>query len=230
MKKHLVIILLAAFLFSTQVFCSDRSTKKYDIQDFKKVEISNGMQLKLNQSSSYSIEVNAEKEDFEYLKVVKKGSSLQIYIDKNNYQKKGDINIIISLPELTGLDLSGGSVADISMKIIDSFEGELSGGSELSGNLTCDDITIDLSGGSTTDLKGTAKNFHSEGSGGSIFHLKDFSVTNVNADLSGGSILKINMNGTLDVDASGGSKVVYYGNAKPGNTDFSGGSGISKGD
>jgi Putative auto-transporter adhesin, head GIN domain len=222
--------LLIGFLFSIRLFPSDRTTKNYDIQNFKKIEISDGMILKLNQSSTYSIEVNAEKEDFEYLKLEKKGTTLEIYIDKNNYRKRGDINISISLPELTKLDLSSGSVADISMKIDDAFEGELSGGSELSGNLTCSNITFNLSGGSTTDIKGTAKNFNADGSGGSIFHLKDFSVKNVNADFSGGSHLDITMNGILNADASGGSRIVYYGNAVISNTDFSGGSGISKGD
>ena len=188
------------------------------------------MLLKIDQSSSYSIEINAEKEDFEYLKVEKKGSTLEIYIDKNNYRKHGDIKVIIQLPALKGLALSGGAQGKISMDVKDDFEGELSGGAEITGNLSCADINLEVSGGSVVSLSGNGTNLTADASGGSIYHLKDFSVKNVNVDLSGGSRLEIQMNGTLNIDASGGSRVVYYGNAKMGSTDFSGGSGVSRGD
>ena len=215
---------------SVTVYPADRITKKYTDKDFTKVEAGSGMLLKIDQSSSYSIEVNAEKEDFEYLKVEKKGITLKIYIDKNNYRKHGDIKVIIQMPALKGLDLSGGAQGKLSMKISDDFESELSGGAEISGNLSCSDLNLEISGGSVVSLSGSGKNLSADASGGSIYHLKDFSVKDVNVDLSGGSRLEIQMNGTLDVDASGGSKVVYYGNAKLGSTDFSGGSGVSKGD
>lgn len=80
------------------------------------------------------------------------------------------------------------------------------------------------------ELKGKGENLNADGSGGSKIRLKDFSVKNVNADLSGGSTVWVNMNGTLNSDQSGGSRLYYYGNMSLGNTSFSGGAGISKGD
>jgi hypothetical protein len=38
------------------------------------------------------------------------------------------------------------------------------------------------------------------------------------------------MNGRLNADQSGGSSVVYYGNATMGTTDLSGGASVSKGE
>jgi len=232
MKRILGSILILAVYLITSVnsYPADRTTKKYDFKDFSKVEAGSGMLIDISQSSSYSIEINAEQEDFEYLKVEKKGNSLEIYIDKNNYRKHGDIKIKIQMPLLRGIDLSGGAEGKMSMDIKDNFECGLSGGAVLSGNLSCRDINLETSGGSVINLNGSGENLIVEGSGGSIYRLKDFSVKNVDADLSGGSRLEIKMNGTLDVDGSGGSRVVYYGNAKLGHTDFSGGSGISQGD
>ena len=232
MKKIIVsLLILIGFLFSTvNTYPADRQTKKYDFNDFSKVEAGNGMLLNISQSSSYSIEINAEQEDFKYLKVEKRGNTLEIYIDKNNYRKHGDIKVKINMSSLTGLGLSGGAQAKLSMDIKDNFEGDFSGGSKLSGNLSCTNINLEISGGSEIHLTGTGGNLTADASGGGIFHLKEFNVKDVNADLSGGSRLEIKMDGTLNVDASGGSRVIYYGSAKIGQTDFSGGSGISQGD
>ncbi len=225
-----ILILVIYLITSANSYPADRATKKYDFKDFSKVEAGSGMLVNISQSSSYSIEINAEQEDFKYLKVEQTGNTLEIYIDRNNYRKHGDIKVKILMPSLTGLDLSGGAEGKLSMNIKDNFECGLSGGAELSGNLSCGDIKLEISGGGVISLNGTGENLTAEGSGGSVYHLRDFSVKNVDADLSGGSRLEIKMNGTLDVDGSGGSRVVYYGNAKLGHTDFSGGSGISQGD
>ena len=222
--------LIFYYLFQYQSYSADRVTGKYDFKDFNVVEVSNGILLNITQSASYSIEANADEKDFAHLKVDKEGTRLKIYIDKNNYRKHGDINIDIKMPSLTGLDLSGGSKGKVEMDVMDNFNCELSGGAELLGTLSCEDIKTEISGGSSVNLSGKGNNLSADASGGSIFHLKDFTVKNVDTDLSGGSRLEIKMNGTLNVDASGGSRVVYYGNTKVGNTDFSGGSGISKGD
>jgi hypothetical protein len=225
-----IFILNICLAITGNIYPADRTTKKYDYKDFSKVEAGSGMLVKISQSSSYNIEINAEEEDFEYLKVEKNGNDLRIYIDKNNYRKHGDIKIDIKMPVLTGLDLSGGAQGKLSMDIKDNFNCELSGGAEVSGNLSCENINLEISGGSIINLSGKGADLTADASGGSVYHLKDFSVKSVDVDLSGGSRLEINMNGTLNVDASGGSRVIYYGNATLGSTDFSGGSGISKGE
>jgi hypothetical protein len=230
MKKTVILYGLILYLLITNLnFPANRITKKYIYKDFNKVEVSNGMLLNVTQSSDFNIEVNAEESDFEYLKVEKKENTLRIYIDKENYRKSGDIKIDIQLPSLTGLDLSGGSQGKVAMDIADNFDCELSGGAGIAGSLSCNNINMEISGGSTVSLSGKGTNLTVEGSGGSIFHLKNYNVKNVDVDLSGGSRLEINMNGILNGDASGGSRVIYYGDAKIGNTDFSGGAGISRG-
>ncbi len=230
MKKTMILYSLILCLFITNlIFPANRITKKYIFNDFNKIEVSNGMLLNVTQSSTFNIEVNAEESDFEYLRVEKKENNLLIYIDSDNYRKSGDIKIDIQMPSLTGLDLSGGSRGKVTMDIKDNFACELSGGAEIAGRLSCENINMEISGGSTVNLSGKGTDLTIEGSGGSIFHLKNYTVKNADVDLSGGSRLEISMNGTLNVDASGGSRVIYYGDAKIGNTDLSGGAGISRG-
>ncbi len=234
MKKMLLTILpvILIFVFTSKVFASE--TKTYDFKDFTSVEVGSGMLLTITQSDSYSIEVNADKKDFDHLRVEKKGSTLKFYL-KNSFfsffgHRHGRIEVNIKMPSLTGLDLSGGSIGNITMdESSKRFNAGLSGGSSLKGNLNCKNISMGLSGGSKVEISGKGNDIKLEGSGGSIFKLKDFSVGNVDAELSGGSHVTITMNGTLNTDQSGGSRIVYYGNAILGNTDFSGGSGVTKG-
>ena len=214
MKKYFTLIIaLLILMFCSSLFAQSQ-TKNYDYKNFTKVEAGWGMQLTITQSDDYSIVVNADERDFKYLKVEKDGSSLKFYIDKNSYRKRSDINITIKMPALTELELSGGAEANIDMNISSKeFECELSGGAELNGNLKCGNVSLGSSGGGTTKLSGSGGNLNADGSGGSEFKLKDFSVNDVNSELSGGSELTVTMNGNLTASQSGGSKIVYYGNA-----------------
>jgi hypothetical protein len=191
--------------------------------------VSNGIFLNVTQSSAFRIAANADAADLEHLKIEQDGNTVKIYIDKNNYRKNGDIKIDILMPSLTGLDLSGGSLGNMTMDIKDDFSCEMSGGARVSGKLNCKNLNMEISGGSIADLNGKGGVFTANASGGSIYHFKEFSVKDVNAELSGGSRLEINSDGTVNVDASGGSKIIYYGNANVGSTDFSGGSEIARG-
>lgn len=231
MKKIYISIYALIFccFFTGSIYSTERAIRNYDFKDFNKIVVSNGILLNITQSSSYSIEANADEKDFEHLKVEQDGNTVKIYIDKNNYRKNGDIKIDIKMPSLTGLDLSGGSLGNMTMDINDDFSCEMSGGARISGKLNCKNLNMEISGGSIADLNGKGGIFTADASGGSVYHFKEFNVKDVNAELSGGSRLEINSEGTVNVDASGGSKVIYYGSANVGNTDFSGGSGISRG-
>jgi len=229
-NKIIKLIALLFFVTLSYSFAGDK-TQSYDYKGFHKVSVGYGMQVNISQSDNYSIEVNADERDFEYLKVEKDGDEVEFYINRNNYHKRGDIYIKITMPELTAINLSGGSIGNIVMNVSSKdFDCGLSGGSILKGGLQCANMEMGLSGGSQVTLKGSGKDTEIDGSGGSIFHLKDFKVQNAEISLSGGSIVSINMDGDLTASQSGGSQIIYYGNADIVSTSFSGGSGIRKGD
>lgn len=227
--KKILFVVLPLFLL-TSAF-AEEITKKYDFKDFTGVSVSHGMNLKITQSDSYSIEVKADEKDFKFLSVEKNGDDLEFYITQKNYRHTEEIEITISMPALTNLQLSGGSTGNLVMDVSNkSFDLGLSGGSEVEGELKCGDINLQLSGGSHVFLKGKGKNAALAGSGGSIFDMKNFSAEDVDSQLSGGSQVKITMNGTLNTVQSGGSEITYYGNVDLGSTSFSGGSGVHKGE
>lgn len=233
MKKNtfvsLIIVILISFIFQTTSYGD--ITKKYNFKDFSSVLVGWGMHLKVIQSNDYSIELKGDEEDIRNIKVDKSGEKLRFFVPKRHYRMNDEVYITISMPELTELGLSGGSIGDITMDVKSkSFDAGLSGGSSMKGKLNCGNINLSLSGGSIANISGKGNDITIEGSGGSIFKLRNFSVHNVDADLSGGSHVTIDMNGVLNTDQSGGSHLTYYGNARIGDTDFSGGSFVEQGD
>lgn len=221
------ILILTAGIINAQ-----EKTRSYDYKDFSEVAVGSGMKVTITQSDDYNIQIKADEDDFDDIEVEKKGNKLRIYIDSwGFFRSRSNIYVNIKMPVLNDLDLSGGTKAKVKMDNSGKkFAADLSGGSEMNGELTCGDIEIDLSGGSRMNLTGSGNNLDANGSGGSIFKLKDFSVKNISCNLSGGSQATVNIDGSLESNQSGGSRLVYYGNAKSVNTNSSGGSSISRGD
>jgi hypothetical protein len=207
-------------------------TRTFPFTDFTEVSVGGGMHLEVTQSPSYSIQVTADSDDMEHLKVDKKGDMLSFSMQRESgwWHHRGRISVSISMPLLSRLELSGGAEGQITMDTSGrSFYADMSGGSSLEGNLKCGDADFGLSGGAEVRVTGTGNNLKLDGSGGSEFHLRDFAVTNVNSDLSGGSEATVNMDGVLRASQSGGSEITYYGKATVEESDSSGGSKIRKG-
>ena len=231
MKKLFASVICVIFLASLSYARISTDTKTYSYKDFTSVGVSSGMKLKVTQSNDYSITVTGDKNDLKDLIVEHHGNSLRFRFDEDGwFNNHGTIKIEITMPKLTSLGMSGGSEANINMDIgLDDFSAGLSGGSELKGSLKCGDIHLATSGSSEVTLNGNCQDMKLAGSGGSEYHLRKFPATEVKASLSGGCEATVTMNGKLSFSGSGGSQLVYYGNAELGSIRASGGSGVSKG-
>ena len=164
----------------------------------------------------------------EHLQVEKAGSTLKV-------GRKPGVSLVtnatleaeISMPELTGIELSGASGAEISG--FHSSKGltvDLSGSSSLKGDIEAGDTTFDASGSSDAALTGSGGNLKLDASGSSDIDLSGFPISDANLDVSGASSVTVNPSGTLNVEASGASDVTYLGSPTLGNIDTSGASSV----
>ncbi len=159
--------------------------------DFTSVDVGWGFKVKIVQSDLYSINITADENLFEYMKIYKTGNTLIIGMKRS---VNGTLKAEITMPDLYTLKLSGG----------------VHGTAE--GFSSSHDFTLSLSGGSHVTLKGAADDLTMSGSGGSHLQLSDFPVNDVTVSLSGGSHATVNLDGRLDGGASGGSHLKYLGN------------------
>ena len=239
MKKAIVGILVVVLLTSgllvgcagVLVGSGKLKTEKHAFTDFNKVEVHYGFQVELIKSNTFSIEITADGNVHDSIKVDKTGDSLKIgfqVFPPRNYVSCTKI-AKITMPDLYKLDLSGGSRASITgFSSSNNFAAGLSGGSRIEGDITAADADFNLSGGSQIVLSGSADDLDVDGSGGSQLALESFPVNNADINLSGGGRATINVIGTLDVNLSGGSKVIHIGEPTLDDVDLSGGSMVSK--
>jgi len=204
-------------------------TEDFNFSGFTRVEAHHGFQVELTKSSAFSIEITADDNVHEYIEVTKTGETLEIGLEWGRSYRSVTLRAKITMPDLYKLELSGGSRAGITgFSSSHDFSVELSGGSRVTGDITAADADFDLSGGSRVVLAGSADNLVVKGSGGSQLDLEAFSVDDADVNLSGGGRATVNVDGILDVDLSGGSRVIYVGEPTLGDIDLSGDSTVNR--
>jgi hypothetical protein len=184
-------------------------TETKSITGFTSVSAAMGFRVEITEASTYSVRVTVDDNVVDKLRVTKIGDTLSIALDPGIYTLMS-LKAVVTMPDIEGLELSGGSRGSISGFVgLASLDLELSGGSHVDAEGSAGDLTVDASGGSTLDFK-------------------DFPVHDANIGFSGGSSGTISLDGTLDADVSGGSRLWYIGNPTLGNIDTSGGSTVQK--
>jgi hypothetical protein len=184
-------------------------TETKSITGFTSVSAAMGFNVEITESSTFSVRVTVDDNVVDKLRVTKTGDTLSIALDPGIYIGM-TLRAVVTMPNIEGLELSGGSRGDISGFVgLASLDLELSGGSHVDVEGSAGDLMVDASGGSTLDLSG-------------------FPVNDADITFSGGSSGTISLDGTLDADVSGGSRLWYIGSPTLGNIDTSGGATVQK--
>ncbi len=202
-------------------------TQTYDFTDFTRVEVGSAFIVEIVQSKSYSITITAGGNQFDDIQVSKEGATLEISGRWTTPFTPPKAEI--TMPDLRELSLSGatnGSIEGFSSShdiVID-----LSGASDLKGNITAGDAQFTISGESSIELEGSAGDMDVNTYGGSLAELSSFSVSNADVVLSGYSRCTINLNGRLNANVSGLSELRYVGEPTMGDITISDGSTVKK--
>jgi len=202
-------------------------TEEYTLTGFDKVDVSHGFAVDISQGDTFSVVVSIDDNLVQYLRVEKQGSTLKIGLDPGRNYRDTLATAEVTMPELTGLELSGAS--DVSVTDFTSSEAlyaEVSGASSLRGDIEAGGVRFDVSGASDIKLRGSGEDLVMDVSGASSADLADFPVADADIQVSGASSAAVNVSGRLDVEASGASRVRYRGSPTLGNVDSSGGSSI----
>jgi len=226
-------------------------TREMDFTGFDRVEAGYAFEVEITQSDSYSVRITADDNLFDdCIAVSKQGRTLKIGLKPTVTVRPWTLKAEVTMPDLYGLGLSGaarGTVAGFSssegldldlsgagsLEMSDMSAGDitldLSGASRVSGDITASgDAEFDLGGASRVELAGLANDMRIVASGASKLELEDFPVRNADVSLNGASQATVNLDGRLDADLSGASKLWYVGEPTMGDMHMSGGSTLSK--
>lgn len=226
-------------------------TEQKDFRDFTTVKVGSAFRVEVTQSSSYSISITADSNVMDDIEVFKTGEVLTIRIEPGIVVQATTLRAEITMPDLYVLELSGATSGTVdgfsstqkrvievsgasSLDLADMSTGdvvvEVSGASNAEGDLLVSgDTQFTISGASSLKLDGEANNLLvDECSGGSTLDLSNFPVNNAMVDLSGASRGTVNLDGRLDANISGASRLEYIGEPTMGDVNISGSSSISK--
>jgi hypothetical protein len=196
---------------------------------FSELEIGYGCRATITSGETYSVVIQIDDNLADFLVVEQVGERLAISLEPYKSYRSFTFSADITMPDIDRLELSGGTKGQLNgFDLAHDIEIDLSGGSELTGDLSSDKIAFSLSGGSEAKMFGDCTDASLSGSGGSWFGLEQFRIQNLTFNLSGGSTGRVAVSGNLAGSASGGSSIQYTGDPSLGKISKSGGSSVSK--
>jgi hypothetical protein len=205
-------------------------TQEETFTGFDKVEVSNAFKVDIRQGETFNVVIRVDDNLVQYLEVVKRGSMLKIGLEPGGHNVRNAImEAEVTMPELTGLKLSGASHGTISgFKSTKALDVDVSGASRLRGDIEAGDARFDVSGASQVTLRGSAQDVKVNASGASTVELGSLPANDANVEASGASNVTVNVSGKLDAEASGASNVYYLGSPTLGRVKTSGASSVSR--
>ncbi|MFC1861274.1 head GIN domain-containing protein [Chloroflexota bacterium] len=238
MKKLIVVafIVVVLLISGLLVGCGfvltgsgDLKVEEYAFSDFNRVEVSSAFEFEIIRSNSYGISITADDNVIEKVQVTKEGDTLKIGLKTTPRLGSLTLKAVVNMPYLRGLAISGASRGTISgFSSANDMDIKLSGASKVTGDITAGDADFKVSAASTVQLEGSANNIVANVSSASRLNLGGFMVNNANVNFSGASTGTVNLNGKLDANLSGASKLSYVGETTMGNINTSGASTLEK--
>jgi hypothetical protein len=206
-------------------------TIEENFTDFTALDINHAFDVTVMQGDEYSVTIRVDDNFVDDLDIKVQGDALKIGFKStfNTRMKDATFEADITMPELSAIDVSSASRVKITgFSSSAPFLANVSSAGSLRGAIDAGDTTLDVSSASSVELDGSGADLVVNASGASTVDLSDFPVGGATVDASSASRVTVNVSGTLDVDASSASNVMYLGNPTLGAIDLSGASSVEE--
>jgi hypothetical protein len=236
MKKSILFVLALATGAGVlaQKTINDPNVEKRSVTGYHAITVSGGIDLYLSPGNE-SVAVSAAETKFrDRIHTEVKDGILKIWYEQDksidiNFHGDRKMKAYVSFKTLDKLTASGGSDIDVDGTIkSNSFDLNISGGSDFEGKVEADNVNIEASGGSDLEIGGKVKNLNMEVSGGSDVTGYALITDVCRLEASGGSDVEITVNKELTANASGSSDISYKGNGVVKELKSSGSSSVKK--
>ncbi len=179
-----------------------------NIEEFTHIDASGAFTIKVFVGKSASLKINAEENLLQFIKTNVDNGTLRIDSKKNLNPKK-DIEISITTPNLTSVEVSGAN----NVYILGLNEKE---------------FYANLSGAGSIDLKGITDKLRAEISGAGNIDAKELKAKDVIISVSGAASADVFASEVLEASVSGVGSIDYYGNPEKTRTNVSGVGSITR--
>ncbi len=185
------------------------NNRSFRVESFKNVELGSSFIAIIKYGKEPKVEAFCDdKKDIDDLEARVKMNTLEIGFDDTFKNRHSKINLIITTPNLSDLEISGAAIVKIyGFEKFDKLNLSLSGASKVGVEAQANEISVDAAGASKLLIKGETKNLNLELTGASQFKGKDLKADKAIIDAGGASQIEISDIKDLKTDISGGSVI-----------------------
>lgn len=199
---------------------------------FSAIKVSSGINVYLSQADVTAVAVSASEQKFaDGIKTTVLNGVLYINYsgDKMRYNGNNSLNVYVAFKNIDQIQGSGAADIVIAGELnVPLLNVQLSGASNLKGQITTNELNVKLSGASDVRLTGNAKLANFECSGASDVKSYGLVIDDCNVKASGASDINITVTKNISANASGASNIFYKGDAAIKNQQSSGASSFAK--
>ena len=178
--------------------------------DFKRIEVSNAIDLVIEQSDVTEIVVEADDNLQKHILTKIENGTLIISCDKNSFINTRSKKVRVKMPVIEQLEAnSGASITSINTLKGKNITLNTSSAATINLSLESDDINCDSSSGSTITINGMGLKMKANASSGSAIKAKNLFANQVNAEASSGATIQTHPIVSLDAEASSGGSISY---------------------
>lgn len=179
--------------------------------DFKNVEVSNAIDLVIEQSDDTAILVEADDNLQKGITTKVENGVLIIACEYNSFKNIASKKVIVKMPVINGLEASSASTIN-SKNVLkgDHISIHSSSGANINVTIEFDTITCDSSSGSEQNLNGKALTLNASASSGSHINARELWANHVIAEVSSGASLNVHPIVNLNAEASSGGNINYH--------------------
>jgi hypothetical protein len=211
-----ILAFLTANCFAVHHGDGDGNVIKQDrqVSGFNKINISSAFHVMLTQGDKEALTVEADDNLMDNIITEVVGNELKIHCKRGGGHSK-KMTIYLTFKNLKDLEVSVAVELETTNHLkLQDLKLDISGAAEMKMDLEADRLDGDLSGASEMDLTGRVSSASIEISGASEIDALEMEIADLILDVSGASEAKVNVTGTLKVEASGASDVRYKGSPK----------------
>ncbi len=188
------------------------STGPNNYNQFNQIEAEGLVDIEIRQGNRYSVQKSGPANVINHLDISQLGDVLEIDMDEDYFNLKTRPKVIITMPELISLKLSG--VVDCKSGHFggDELYIELNGASKAAIDAEYTKIEVNMTGVSSLDISGKTKKITCEISGTSSINAEKLTMETAKINLTGVSEAIFGPAKTISGKLSGASKLKYSGN------------------
>lgn len=190
--------------------------RDYELDNFSELEVNSTFKVNVKQGEEYSFILNGRRSDVDKVIVEKNGNTLSMDFKGDVVklkQQRRDINVYITMPSLSSIQLGSASKAYISGFDEEFLDISLNGAAYADIDINVNSIKAKVEGASKLELEGSGDRFEVEVHGASTLNAHDFMVNDTDVETHNASTARVYASDRMTIRSQGASNVIYRGDA-----------------